>query len=76
MKKSVDGRQVDDGVDHRRDLGHRSSDTAALAPPMAARGRGAIVNEGARVIAYLAGEDARPVTGTVLAVDAGRVATL
>jgi NAD(P)-dependent dehydrogenase (short-subunit alcohol dehydrogenase family) len=50
--------------------------TAALAPPMAARGRGAIVNEVARVIAYLAGEDARPVTGTVLAVDAGRVATL
>ena len=29
-----------------------------------------------RVIAYLAGEDARPVTGTVLAVDAGRVAAL
>ena len=95
--------------------------TAALAPQMAARGRGAIVNvstmvaarvnavalgpsrtevtksmgdmldmfaaasplgrpnepdEVARVIAYLAGEDARPVTGTVLAVDAGRAATL
>jgi hypothetical protein len=28
------------------------------------------------VIAYLAGEDARPVTGTVLAVDAGRSTAL
>jgi NAD(P)-dependent dehydrogenase (short-subunit alcohol dehydrogenase family) len=35
--------------------------TAALAPPMAT---------------YLAGEDARPITGAVHAVDAGRVATL
>lgn len=29
----------------------------------------------AHVIAYLTGEQARPITGTVLAVDAGRVST-
>jgi NAD(P)-dependent dehydrogenase (short-subunit alcohol dehydrogenase family) len=48
-------------------------DTLAAASPL---GRPSEPDEVARVIAYLAGEDARPVTGTVLAVDAGRVATL
>jgi NAD(P)-dependent dehydrogenase (short-subunit alcohol dehydrogenase family) len=48
-------------------------DTLAAASPL---GRANEPDEVARVIAYLAGEDARPITGTVLAVDAGRVATL
>ena len=48
-------------------------DTFAAASPL---GRPNEPDEVARVIAYLAGEDARPVTGTVLAVDAGRAATL
>ncbi|MFJ8827012.1 SDR family NAD(P)-dependent oxidoreductase [Streptomyces sp. NPDC102467] len=48
-------------------------DTLAAASPL---GRPNEPEEVARVIAYLAGDDARPVTGTVLAVDAGRVATL
>jgi NAD(P)-dependent dehydrogenase (short-subunit alcohol dehydrogenase family) len=39
-------------------------------------GRANEPDEVARVIAYLAGEDARPITGTVFAVDAGRSATL
>jgi NAD(P)-dependent dehydrogenase (short-subunit alcohol dehydrogenase family) len=48
-------------------------DTLAAASPL---GRANEPDEVARVIAYLAGEDARPITGAVLAVDAGRVATL
>jgi NAD(P)-dependent dehydrogenase (short-subunit alcohol dehydrogenase family) len=48
-------------------------DTLAAASPL---GRPNEPDEVARVIAYLAGPDARPVTGTVLAVDTGRVATL
>jgi NAD(P)-dependent dehydrogenase (short-subunit alcohol dehydrogenase family) len=48
-------------------------DTLAAASPL---GRPNEPDEVARVIAYLAGPDARPVTGTVLAVDAGRVAAL
>jgi NAD(P)-dependent dehydrogenase (short-subunit alcohol dehydrogenase family) len=48
-------------------------DTLAAASPL---GRPNEPDEVARVIAYLAGEDARPVTGTVLAVDAGRTAAL
>nr|WP_308074909.1 SDR family oxidoreductase [Actinokineospora sp. PR83] len=48
-------------------------DTPAAASPL---GRANEPDEVARVIAYLAGEDARPITGAVLAVDAGRVATL
>lgn len=48
-------------------------DTLAAASPL---GRANEPDEVARVIAYLAGEGARPITGTVLAVDAGRVATL
>jgi len=48
-------------------------DTLAVASPL---GRPNEPDEVARVIAYLAGEDARPVTGTVLAVDAGRTAAL
>jgi len=48
-------------------------DTLAAASPL---GRAKEPDEVARVIAYLAGEDARPITGTVLAVDAGRSATL
>jgi NAD(P)-dependent dehydrogenase (short-subunit alcohol dehydrogenase family) len=49
------------------------SRTEAAASPL---GRPNEPDEVARVIAYLAGEDARPVTGTVLAVDAGRAAAL
>jgi NAD(P)-dependent dehydrogenase (short-subunit alcohol dehydrogenase family) len=48
-------------------------DTLAAASPL---GRPNEPGEVARVIAYLASEDARPVTGAVLAVDAGRAATL
>jgi NAD(P)-dependent dehydrogenase (short-subunit alcohol dehydrogenase family) len=48
-------------------------DTLAAASPL---GRPNEPDEVARVIAYLAGEDARPVTGTVLAVDADRAAAL
>lgn len=48
-------------------------DTLAAASPL---GRPNEPDEVARVIAYLASEDARPVTGAVLAVDAGRAATL
>jgi NAD(P)-dependent dehydrogenase (short-subunit alcohol dehydrogenase family) len=48
-------------------------ETLAAASPL---GRPNEPDEVARVIAYLAGEDARPVTGTVLAVDAGRAAAL
>lgn len=48
-------------------------DTLAAASPL---GRANEPDEVARVIAYLAGGDARPITGAVLAVDAGRVATL
>ena len=48
-------------------------DTFAAASPL---GRPNEPDEVARVIAYLAGEEARPVTGTVLAVDARRAATL
>jgi hypothetical protein len=41
------------------------------------RGRDKTRGQGvAAVIAYLAGEDARTITGTMLAVEAGRVATL
>jgi NAD(P)-dependent dehydrogenase (short-subunit alcohol dehydrogenase family) len=48
-------------------------DTLAAASPL---GRANEPDEVARVIAYLAGEQARPITGTVLAVDAGRISTL
>ena len=48
-------------------------DTLAAASPL---GRANEPNEVAQVIAYLAGEQARPITGTVLAVDAGRISTL
>lgn len=48
-------------------------DTLAAASPL---GRANEPDEVARVIAYLAGEQARPITATVLAVDAGRVSTL
>ncbi len=48
-------------------------DTLASASPL---GRANEPDEVAAVIAYLAGDDARPVTGTVLAVDAGRIGTL
>ena len=48
-------------------------DTLAAASPL---GRANEPAEVARVIAYLAGEQARPITGTVLAVDAGRVSAL
>jgi len=48
-------------------------DILAAASPL---GRANEPDEVARVIACLAGEDTRPITGTVLAVDAGRSATL
>jgi NAD(P)-dependent dehydrogenase (short-subunit alcohol dehydrogenase family) len=48
-------------------------DTLAAASPL---GRANEPDEVAHVIAYLAGEQARPITGTVLAVDAGRISTL
>jgi NAD(P)-dependent dehydrogenase (short-subunit alcohol dehydrogenase family) len=48
-------------------------DTLAAASPL---GRANEPDEVAHVIAYLAGERARPITGTVLAVDAGRVSAL
>lgn len=48
-------------------------DTLAAASPL---GRGNEPAEVAEVIAYLAGETARPITGVVLAVDAGRTAAL
>jgi NAD(P)-dependent dehydrogenase (short-subunit alcohol dehydrogenase family) len=48
-------------------------DTLAAASPL---GRANEPDEVARAIAYLAGEQARPITGTVLAVDAGRVSAL
>ena len=48
-------------------------DTLAAASPL---GRANEPDEVASVIAYLAGEQARPITGTVLAVDAGRISTL
>jgi NAD(P)-dependent dehydrogenase (short-subunit alcohol dehydrogenase family) len=48
-------------------------DTLAAASPL---GRANEPDEVAHVIAYLAGEQARPITGTVLAVDAGRVSAL
>jgi len=48
-------------------------DTLAAASPL---GRANEPDEVAHVIAYLAGEGARPITGTVLAVDAGRISTL
>jgi NAD(P)-dependent dehydrogenase (short-subunit alcohol dehydrogenase family) len=48
-------------------------DTLAAASPL---GRANEPDEVAHAIAYLAGEQARPITGTVLAVDAGRVFAL
>jgi NAD(P)-dependent dehydrogenase (short-subunit alcohol dehydrogenase family) len=48
-------------------------DTLAAASPL---GRANEPADVAHVIAYLAGDGARPLTGTVLAVDSGRVATL
>ncbi|MDX6432257.1 MAG: hypothetical protein QOE54_4623 [Streptosporangiaceae bacterium] len=48
-------------------------DTLAAASPL---GRANEPDEVAHAIAYLAGEQARPITGTVLAVDAGRVSAL
>jgi NAD(P)-dependent dehydrogenase (short-subunit alcohol dehydrogenase family) len=48
-------------------------DTLAAASPL---GRANEPDEVAHVIAYLAGEQARPITGAVLAVDAGRISTL
>ncbi|SDN93332.1 SDR family oxidoreductase [Actinacidiphila guanduensis] len=48
-------------------------DTLAAAGPL---GRANEPDEVADVIACLAGEQARPITGTVLAVDAGRVYAL
>jgi NAD(P)-dependent dehydrogenase (short-subunit alcohol dehydrogenase family) len=48
-------------------------DTLAAASPLA---RGNEPEEVAEAIAYLAGEAARPITGVVLAVDAGRTAAL
>jgi meso-butanediol dehydrogenase/(S,S)-butanediol dehydrogenase/diacetyl reductase len=48
-------------------------DTLAAASPL---GRASEPDEVARVIAYLADEDARQITGAVLAVDAGRGAAL
>lgn len=48
-------------------------DTLAAASPL---GRANEQDEVARVIAYLAGEQAHPITGTVLAVDAGHISTL
>lgn len=45
----------------------------AAASPL---GRADEPDEAARGIVYLAGERARPITGTVLAVDAGRVSAL
>ncbi|MEV5527638.1 SDR family oxidoreductase [Streptomyces prunicolor] len=48
-------------------------DTFAAASPL---GRAEEPDEVAHVIAYLAGEQVRPITGTVLAVDAGCVSAL
>jgi NAD(P)-dependent dehydrogenase (short-subunit alcohol dehydrogenase family) len=48
-------------------------DTLAAASPL---GRPNEPEEVARLIAHLAGDDANPLTGTVLAVDGGRTATL
>jgi len=62
LTEAPDELRAGDRAGHRRDVRHRPGDRAVV--------------QVARVIAYLAGEDARPVTGTALAVDAGRVATL
>ncbi|MGP2436936.1 SDR family NAD(P)-dependent oxidoreductase [Streptomyces sp. JW3] len=48
-------------------------DTLAAASPL---GRANEPDEVARLIVHLAGEDARPLTGTVIAADAGRTAAL
>lgn len=57
----------------RTEVTNSTGDMLAAASPLGHQNE---PDEVARVIAYLAGPDARPVTGTVLAVDAGRVATL